>query len=127
MKGTLKNHSIYIFFIICFSSHFNGHFRLVALFTKCEKTITHAFENASIKALNKINLVNMMWCFKGRHIQYLLPSQPLSTFHSSVRCITAALKRTPIKDVERELKSVRSPKYNTEYSTDSHRIEICRI
>ena len=37
-------------------------------------------------------------------------NQLLSTFHSSVRCITAALKRTPIKDVERELKSVRSPK-----------------
>lgn len=37
-------------------------------------------------------------------------NQLLSTFHSSVRCITAALKRTPIKDVERELESVRSPK-----------------
>ena len=39
-----------------------------------------------------------------------LGSQFLSTFYSSVRCITAALKRTPIKDVERESKSVRSPK-----------------
>ena len=40
----------------------------------------------------------------------MLAGQLLSTFHSSVRCITAALKRTPIKDVGRELKSVRSPK-----------------
>ena len=64
----------------------------------------------------------MIWCFKGRHTQFLLLSQLLSTFHSSVRCITAALKRTPIKDVEIELKSVWSPKskkVKREFSFDS--------
>ena len=75
-----------------------------------EKTITHALENASIKAFNKFKPLLNIWCFKGRHIQSLLANQLLSTFHFSVRYITAALKRTAIKDVEHELKSVRSPK-----------------
>lgn len=51
----------------------------------------------------------------------------LSTILSSVRCITSALKRTPIKDEECEPKSVRSPqskkakrvlRFNADYKDD---------